>query len=84
MTSPASTSRDTRFTAKREPYHFGSWSATMTEGMASSGHRAAGRWGRPTVACHPELRGRVTYSNTWGACDVRALPAGPSGSWEVM
>ena len=84
MTSPVSTSRDTRSTARWGPYHFVSWSATMTEGMASSGHRAAGRWGRPTVACLLEVRGRITYSKTWGACDVRALPAGPSGSWAVM
>jgi hypothetical protein len=53
VTSPASTSRDTRSTASREgPYHFVSWSATMTEGMASGDHRAASLRGRPAVACY--------------------------------
>ena len=32
----------------------------------------------------PGLEVLVPYSKTWGACDVRALPAGPSGSWAVM
>src|SRR5258707_8407618 len=49
MTSPAATSRDTRSTASRGPYHLESWSATMTGGMAGSDHRTAGRPGRPTV-----------------------------------
>ena len=52
MTSPAPTSRDTRSTASRGPYHLVSWSATMTGGMAGGDHRAVGRPGRPTVASY--------------------------------
>jgi hypothetical protein len=40
---PANTEQST---ASRGPYHFVSWSATMTEGMASGDHRAAGLRGR--------------------------------------
>src|SRR5438132_225630 len=45
MTSPASTSRETRSTASRGPYHLVSWWATMTGGIgrgASQHRRAAG------------------------------------------
>src|SRR5881392_3185777 len=43
MTSPRSTSSETRSTASRDPYRLVSWSATMTGGMRGLGSGC--RWG---------------------------------------
>src|SRR5262245_58216974 len=65
MTSPASTSSETRFTARRGPYHFVSCSATMT-GDIPPGKRPAGRLGRPADARQiiPD-RPRVLLEHLW-------------------
>ena len=83
MTSPASTSRDTWSTASLGPYHLVSCSTTMTGGMPGGGAAPPGGVAvrRSRATSNPDC---VTYSNTCGLCELRALPAGPSGSWAVM
>src|SRR5439155_10793382 len=65
------------------PYHLVSCSATMTGGMPDGGAAPPDGFAvrRPRPTSNPDC---VTYSNICGACELRALPAGPSGSWAVM